>query len=354
MAAPTLLHLVLAPRLAAGIWQAPPRSGSHEACLGALAAIETLPEFRHDVVIIGASSRSSCLGWWAGATALAIGVPGGVVGLAGRVLRREFARRACPAAVLAWDAALGEVTRGVWSQRAAVSTIDLNRGLVSTRWMSAGGVQGLSAYPLGEGWALPRASREEARERLGIRPDRGIISALDGSEITTLTFVVGILRASGERVDGLVAAGAWGLRRAQQHEAGRENLREPVVVEAAPGELLRASDLVLLEPASREGVERCRRSVLQAWGVGVLPVRGPEPELEGLFTGSLRACVARSWAYSDLAYTCRRLLVDPLLRRECVEQARQQHTLAPIGRALREAWRVAGQTALRAGAGLVG
>lgn len=334
------VHLLRAPSPGAPIWREPTHADAAGSLCVARALIDEFPLAAHRVVAIGALSalqRRSDQTW---ASARSVAPPVGCDRLAARSLRLVAADLGPPDVVVCWCPTLTGLAERAWPGGTPITTVNVREARVTTR---AGGSQGpvLSASPLRAGWmAAPNDSREQTRAALGVLPGETIIAMAGDADITPLVFVAGILQVAGYSVRGVVAAGARGLRRARRH--AWEGSRVPLVVQGGISNMLGASDLLLLARAESDAGLDQRLVMTHSLLAGVPVVAGPGAGLEEIFEGRPRACVARSWAYSDLASVCRGLIENEGTRRECAGLGATPRGGESLGTQLRAAWRAAG------------
>ncbi|MFA6044648.1 MAG: hypothetical protein WC718_06660 [Phycisphaerales bacterium] len=295
----------------------------------------------HEVVAVGAGA-CACFGTaplWCRAHRVA--VPADCLWLATGALKAATASLGQPGVVLCWGRGLADVAQRVWAAETPVTSVDLCVGTVTTRRNTTGSPL-LSAFPLRSTWLSSLAGpREGMRQSLGIAPDETVIAMAGDADIVSLAFVTGILQVAGLNVRGLVGAGAWGLRRSRRHARDRAGARDLIVVDGAVADALSACDLILVggDPGRDQG-----RLLAVALGqaAGVPAIAGPHAGMDDMFRGRLKKCVARSWAYSDLAAACRRLIEDDALRKDCAMLGAAPSDGMTLGTQLRAAWKVAG------------
>lgn len=322
-----------------GMWQEPMRREASVAARAAQSVIDEFSDASHEVVAIGALREADIAGVPLWHRALRVSSPADCLWLATRAIRRATETIGLPRVVVCWNSSLEGLAQRAWPGATPVTTVDLCAGSATTRGGTAIAPT-LSAVPLrADSLSVPPVCRQGARHALGIEPNETVIAMAGDADITPLTFVTDILRAAGMNVRGLVAAGAWGLRRARRHARDVSRGRVPCVVEGDLFGAQSACDLLLV--ANTSGCTRELRLAL-ARAAGLPVVTGPDAGLEEFFHGRIRARVARSWAYSDLAAACLGLIEDDSLRRECAMRGVGVGDGVSLGTQLRAGWRMAG------------
>lgn len=330
------VHLVRTPPRPSPIWR--PHAGI-ETGLHLRAAETIVREFdqaSHRIIALGAGDSLPLQA--PGASIERLAMPIGQAWLAARALRGRLRDLAPGGIVLCWSAQLAGAARQALPPVAHMSRVDLCRQRVITH--SADGPSEI-AFPLRSVRFGPGAGGGSmCRTELGLEADERVIAMAGDVDITPLNFVTGILREAGLNVRGMVQAGSAGLRRARVHAARGRRMRAPIVLRGAVTLALGACDLLLMAPRGPGQ----RLAVSQSQAAGVPVVAGPDDGLADLFHGVLRQCVATSWAYSDLARVCRRLLEDEPLRQRCSILASAPSDQVTLGTQLRAAWKLAGIT----------